>query len=347
VPQKINPNISNKFAKAGELRVANLNKRIATLESQLAQGSQGIQQISLSKIKVNPNQPRKSFHVVDRKAETLKKDGQKTPIILTEPPNSDYYQIFDGECRFRAALKLEWESIDAIIIPHDEDTYDLDVLVAAIYDDGLNSLDLSEAIVKEINKKLPDHSEIEIVNALNSSLIRLRRNGEKEKIKGLEDRDFEEQQEVLQQLELKPEELIIFSTILYFRLNLLSVSAHKFPFLRLAPEIKQAIRDRGLSDSQAKAIDSIRVNNRKLEIEEKTATKLRKQVIEKTLKNNLGLAETKKLVNQSIAPYLKETKRNSEKVFKKIVSQVEGFPVEELSEEHRSALLEILKNKFS
>ncbi len=343
MPKKITPNISQKFAKANQLRVEDLNDRIAFLEAQLAGGKQSIQKIPLGKIKINPNQPRKSFYIVERKVDTLRKDGQKTPIILTEPPNANHYQIFDGECRYRAAIKLEWDTIDAIVIPHDEDTYDIDVLVSAIYDDGLNSLDLSEAIVKEVQKKLPAKDSIEIATKLNSTLVRLRRNGEQKKIKGIEKRDFEEQQEILQELNLQPEELVIFSTILYFRLNLFSVSNHKFPFLKLAPEIKQAIRDRGLGESQARALDSIKTTNKNLDISAKIAEELRRNIIARCLVNHLDLAETKKEIKNATAPYLKESKPNSGKVFKKIVSQIEAFQIDELNEVDRSALVEVLK----
>ena len=345
MPKRVTPKILDKFAQASNLRGNELSDRIAELERRLAD-SEAVQEMPLERIKPNPNQPRSSFYVVQQKMESLKQYGQKTPIILTQPPNCDYYQIWDGECRYRSAIKLKWPTIKAIVVPHNEKTYELDVLVSAVHDDGLNSFDLARNLVKVIQYQLSNSDSRQIYNKLNSALVRLKRNGRQEDLKGLEKRSFESREEILQSLELSSEELVIFQTILNFRQNLGSFCNNKFPLLFLYPEIETAIKEQGLGDVHAIAINSIKPENKKITITEEEAKNLRRSIIENCLSYNLNCSETKKQVREAIAPYLNKTETLSNKIFKRSIAKVQAIETKGLEQEQKQLLIKALKEKI-
>ena len=342
-------NLSNKFAKSKELRqgqVESLQERITVLEAQLEQNGQ-IQEVPLDRIRVNPNQPRTSFYVVQQMAETLKRDGQKQPIILTQPPGEDSALLFDGECRVRAARSLNWKTLKALFIPYNQETFDNDVLIASIFNESLNSLDLATSIAKYCQKKLPNLTEVEIATKLNTALVRLRRQKKQETIKQLDKFDLEKQQVVLNSLELGSEELAIFSAILYFKRNLFLISNHKFPFLKLSLDLKTAIRERGLGDSQALAINAVKSSNKKLKIEEVRAGEIRRELIDKVCEYTLNVAETKKEIAKALAPYLnKSEEQEGEQEFQKTLARLNSIKTDNLNSERRSALISALKEKI-
>ena len=67
-------------------------------------------QLELSKIKPDPNQPRKVFLSIEALAESIKNDGLINPIEVDED-----YVILTGERRFRAVTLLGWETVAVII----------------------------------------------------------------------------------------------------------------------------------------------------------------------------------------------------------------------------------------
>lgn len=343
--KRIAPKISDKFANIGNLRNSDLSDRITELEKKLAD-SEAVRDILLSQIKPNLNQPRSSFYVVGQKIESLRRDGQKTPIVLTKPPGCEHYQIWDGECRFRASLELGWQTIKAIVIPHNEETYEIDVLISAVQDDGLNAFDLARNLAKVIQHELPELETRGIYTKLNSALTRVIRKGRQEDLKGLEKRSFEERQEILQSLELSPEELIIAETILNFRQNLTTFCKNKFPLLFLNPEVIEAIKERGLGNSQAMAIDSIKPENKRINITETEARTLRLEMIENCLLYNLSRSEIKKQVSSAIAPYLKEKKTRSNLILKRSLANIEAIEFKGLEQEQKQLLIDALKQKL-
>ncbi len=161
-------NFAGSFDAVAERRQNNLqdkleaaNQRIAELEASV--GEQVAQEIPLDMIEPNPNQPRKSFYVVQRMKTLLAGQGQKQPIILVKIPEQDKYTIFDGECRYRGANLLEWDTIKAVFVPYDPETFQEDVLISALNRSSINALDEAEAIVRRIQTEL-DLSETEIAD---------------------------------------------------------------------------------------------------------------------------------------------------------------------------------------
>lgn len=79
-----------------------------------------IENIEISKIKRNENQPRKVFDVemLNELAESIKEHGVIQPIILID--KGDYYQIVAGERRWRASIIAGLDKIPAIVRNYDE-----------------------------------------------------------------------------------------------------------------------------------------------------------------------------------------------------------------------------------
>lgn len=73
-------------------------------------------EIEVSKIRVNPLQPRKKFN--DEEIEELKKsiakDGLLQPIVVTKSGNE--YILIAGERRLRAIKKLGWKRVSAVVV---------------------------------------------------------------------------------------------------------------------------------------------------------------------------------------------------------------------------------------
>ena len=148
------------------------NQRIAELEALIEE--QEVHKIPLNMIEPNPHQPRQSFYDVEQMKNLLQLQGQKEPITLVKIPVKDKYIIFDGERRYRAHHLLKWNTIDAVFIPYNPQTFQEDVLIAALNKSSINALDEAEAIVKRIQQEI-DLNEKEIADKLLSFISYTRR----------------------------------------------------------------------------------------------------------------------------------------------------------------------------
>jgi len=80
--------------------------------------------VPLSQIRANPFQPRQEFRpedLADLEA-SLKVNGLLQPITLRPAPNGNGYELIAGERRFRAATRLEWTEIPALVRTVDDKT---------------------------------------------------------------------------------------------------------------------------------------------------------------------------------------------------------------------------------
>jgi len=110
--------------------------------------SDKIQNISLSKIKPNPYQPRKTFdgdeNKIEELAESLKSAGLLQPIMVR--PHNGNYQIAMGERRFRAAKKAGLKEIPAIVRKMDDKSLRLYSIVENLHKLNLQSHEEEEAV---------------------------------------------------------------------------------------------------------------------------------------------------------------------------------------------------------
>ena len=114
-------------------------------------GSSSINEIEISKIEPNPNQPRTVFEddALDELAASIRTYGIIQPITLKEI-ESDKYMIIAGERRYRAAMKVGLSQIPAYIkTDADENTAEI-ALIENIQREDLNAIEIALAYHKLI-----------------------------------------------------------------------------------------------------------------------------------------------------------------------------------------------------
>ncbi len=123
-----------------------LDALISTNEEIHTSGSSSINEIELSKISVNPNQPRREFDPIalQELADSIAEIGIIQPITLRQL-NEDSYQIIAGERRYRAAIQAGLKTIPAYIRTADDENVMEMALIENIQREDLNSLEIALA----------------------------------------------------------------------------------------------------------------------------------------------------------------------------------------------------------
>ncbi|MDR0686713.1 MAG: ParB/RepB/Spo0J family partition protein [Dysgonamonadaceae bacterium] len=109
-------------------------------------GSSSINEIELSKIEVNPEQPRRTFNEesLEELAVSIRANGLIQPITLREI-QPDRYRIISGERRFRASQKANLTAIPAYIRKaSDENAMEM-ALIENIQREDLNAIEIALA----------------------------------------------------------------------------------------------------------------------------------------------------------------------------------------------------------
>lgn len=272
--------------------------------------NQGILQIPLSQIKQNPEQPRQTFsqQSINQLACSIERDGQQEPILVFKKDDQSYL-LFDGERRWRAIKQLDWENIDAIIVPK-RDSENLEqpesirrrALLANHHREDINPLDLAEALVKEISVKEGISEEI-IPRILSTAIVRLNRQDKLETIIKLVIAGKNEQEKSLNDLSKKQlirgDEEKILKFLLSLQLNPHSVKNNIFPALKLFDDLKIAIRTMDLGGHHARVLQRItpEVTGQSLS---KTQN-IRQRLIKKVIEEKLSISATRQCVAQLIA----------------------------------------------
>jgi len=101
-----------------------------------------VRRLPLELIKPNPGQPRVEFTEgeIDKLAASMAELGLIQPIVVIEAIPEEEYHLVSGERRLRAAQKLGWDSIEAVVYPPDIAPKDQE-LVAVV--ENLNRVDLN------------------------------------------------------------------------------------------------------------------------------------------------------------------------------------------------------------
>ena len=339
-------NFAGSFDAVAERRQNNLqdkleaaNQRIAELEASVVE--QVAQEIPLDTIEPNPNQPRKSFYVVQKMKTLLAGQGQKQPIILVKIPEQDKYTIFDGECRYRGAKLLEWDTIKAVFVPYNPETFQEDVLISALNRSSINALDEAEAIVRRIRAELK-LSEAEIADKLLSFISYTRRRGELESLNSLST-NYDERETCIETLKFRDEaEQIICLTIANLGRSCLSTSSNKLPLLKLSSDLKDAIREKGLNERIALGLNTINPNSKKLKgkITKQKALKLRQQLINKILENEWSIKIASEAIKNAIQELTGHTKASLGESYANYLAKIK---VDDLNQSDKELLLNQLK----
>nr|WP_242042530.1 ParB/RepB/Spo0J family partition protein [Leptolyngbya sp. FACHB-541] len=269
-----------------------MQSQIDELRKHLEQ-SQGSSQYPVEKIQPNPDQPRKTFiEEVESMALSLQREGQLDPIILFEDG-----MLLDGECRWRAAKTLGWETIEVVFTakPDQPKVLRRKAYLTNLHRRGLNALDKAETLVAIACDEIPNLPPEEVPRTINRVLTRLKRRKQ-----SLGDRlhlqPSRQQQAVLEQLEVDPVESQVFLIFLGLQEHPVSLNRNIFPALNLTPDLKAAVREQSLGCAQALILNRLSAAN--LKISERQALKLREKGVREVLSQNLSTTQTQRWVAQ-------------------------------------------------
>ena len=115
--------------------------------SGLASSDDGaLKSIPISQVARNPYQPRQEFNTEElaELQESLKASGLLQPITVRRRPGKDGFELIAGERRLRAATKLGWKEIPAIIKEIDDKTILTLALVENLQRTDLNPIEEGE-----------------------------------------------------------------------------------------------------------------------------------------------------------------------------------------------------------
>jgi ParB family chromosome partitioning protein len=138
--------------RCSELNKRGLGKGLSALIPMDDKEQENVQDIKISEIKANKNQPRKKFdeEKIRELSDSIKEHGVLQPIIVRKKDGG--YELVAGERRWRAAQKAGIEKIPAII----KDLSDADVMEIALIEnlqrEDLNPLEEAEAYKKLIDE---------------------------------------------------------------------------------------------------------------------------------------------------------------------------------------------------
>lgn len=110
------------------------------------------QAIKISSISANPTQPRRDFRESELEdlAASLEAHGLLQPILVR--PSAQGYELVAGERRLRAATRLGWESIPALVRPIDDNAILTVALVENLQRSDLNPIEEAEGYQRLIDE---------------------------------------------------------------------------------------------------------------------------------------------------------------------------------------------------
>lgn len=333
-----------------QLRSQSIEQDNLQLQSQIShlrehlQKYQGTIQYPTSKIQPNLEQPRKTFtEEVESMALSLQQEGQLDPIILFEDG-----MLFDGECRWRAAKILGWETIDAVFTTKPDLPKNLrrKAYLTSLHRRGLNALDKAETLVAIACDEISELPPEEIPRIINRVLTRLKRNKQSlgERIH-LEPND--KQKAVLEQVKIEEVEFQVFRVLLGLQEHPASLNRNIFPTLNLRSDLKVAVREQSLGCPQALILNQLSAAT--LKISERQAFKLREQGIKEVLEQNFSIAQTQQWVAQQKVQYIQSSASvNKSKQIDSFLSIVHKLDLAstEATPEQLLKLQQILENKL-
>ena len=123
-----------------------LDALISTDDELHTSGASSISEVPVSKIKANPNQPRREFaaEALNELAESIRQIGIIQPITLRKMDDGTY-QIIAGERRWRASQMAGLSSIPAYIRTADDENMMQMALVENIQREDLNAIEIALA----------------------------------------------------------------------------------------------------------------------------------------------------------------------------------------------------------
>ncbi|HEY9628295.1 MAG TPA: ParB/RepB/Spo0J family partition protein [Coleofasciculaceae cyanobacterium] len=330
---------------------AALEQQIEELTSQLAVTG-GTHEIRINLIDPDPSQPRATFPkpLVQERAESLRRHGQKTPIIVVPKPDGRYI-LFEGELRWRAATSLGWKTLKAVFLL-EEAVDERDIfegqLVTSIHSQKLHDLDLAAALIRLMTHRHPyfEDQEKTIPKTLKAAIRRFERSGQLSELSEIRIANHEEQQQWLESVGFKQvEEQDIFAVLLGLQLHPVSVSNNIFPLLGLPEDLKQVIKAEGLESSKARELSKLTAEQ--LEVSEAKARTIRAEVTEKAIQEKLSLNQIKALVKDTLKQHQTNNPTTKQpRVAEKTIKAIQSIELQEIEQDQLEELRQALKNKL-
>jgi len=137
-------------------------------------GLSGARIIDISRIKPDPDQPRKTFNqkALKELADSIKEHGLLQPITVEYVEHQDYFKIINGERRYEAVKLAGFSEIPCIIKDTDKHVRLIHQLIENIQRQDLSALEEAEAIQTLIDnqrKENPNYSQREAARELGLS----------------------------------------------------------------------------------------------------------------------------------------------------------------------------------
>jgi ParB family chromosome partitioning protein len=137
-----------------------------------------LKQIPLSQIRANPYQPRKEFkpeELADLEA-SLKASGLLQPITVRRVADGPGYELIAGERRYRAATRLGWTDIPAIVREIDDQTLLTLAMVENLQRADLNPIEEAEGYQRLVDEfKLTQQQVADVVGKDRSTVANMLR----------------------------------------------------------------------------------------------------------------------------------------------------------------------------
>jgi ParB family chromosome partitioning protein len=120
---------------------------LITMEDLQTSGSSSINEVALSKISPNPDQPRSVFdeEALEELAASIRTIGLVQPITVREIGN-DRYQIISGERRYRASIMADLDTVPAYIKKASDENIMEMALIENIQREDLNPIEIALAL---------------------------------------------------------------------------------------------------------------------------------------------------------------------------------------------------------
>jgi ParB family transcriptional regulator, chromosome partitioning protein len=142
------------------------------------QDRSALQRIPLAQIRPNPYQPRKEFRPgeLDELEASLRATGLLQPITVRPAPEGSGYELIAGERRLRAATRLGWPDIPAVVKEIDDRTLLTLALVENLQRSDLNPIEEAEGYQRLIDEfSLTQQQVAEVVGKDRSTVANLLR----------------------------------------------------------------------------------------------------------------------------------------------------------------------------
>ena len=126
---------------------------LITMDEVKTEGSSSINEIEISKIKPNPDQPRREFdqEALSELATSIRELGIIQPISLRQISDGTY-QIIAGERRYRASIMAGLKTIPAYVRTAEDETMMEMALIENIQREDLNSIEIALTFQKLIEQ---------------------------------------------------------------------------------------------------------------------------------------------------------------------------------------------------